>query len=148
MFGKRKLQKELKRITQFPPDGCSAGLKKGNINHWVATIMGPPDTPYEGGVFKLDIKIPNDYPFSAPKISFETKIYHPNINSSGEICLDILKDQWTPSMGIESTLISIRSLLEDPNPDDPLDASAAHLYKTNLIAYNKKVREYVQQYAM
>jgi len=148
MLCKRKLQKELKRITQFPPPGCSAGLKKGSLDHWTATIMGPPDTPYEGGIFKLDIKFPKDYPFSAPKVYFETKVFHPNISSSGEICLDILKDQWAPCMGIESILISLCSLLETPNPDDPLDASAANLYRTNKHEYEAKVREYVRQHAM
>jgi ubiquitin-conjugating enzyme E2 D/E len=88
--------------------------------------MGPEDSPYSGGVFFLNIYFPTDYPFKPPKITFATRIYHPNINSNGGICLDILKDQWSPALTISKgifliiVLLSISSLLTDPNPDDPL----------------------------
>ena len=68
--------------------------------HWQATIMGPGDSPYSGGVFFLAIHFPTDYPFKPPKVNFTTRIYHPNINSNGSICLDILRDQWSPALTI------------------------------------------------
>ncbi len=82
--------------------------------------MGPEGSPYQGGLFFLDIKFSLDYPFTPPKCTFKTKVYHPNINSSGGICLDILKNQWSPALTITKVLLSISSLLSDPNPDDPL----------------------------
>ena len=82
--------------------------------------MGPEDSAYTGGVFFLNIHFPTDYPFKPPKVQFVTKIYHPNINSNGSICLDILKDQWSPALTISKVLLSISSLLTDANPDDPL----------------------------
>ncbi|KAK4386862.1 Ubiquitin-conjugating enzyme E2 5A [Sesamum angolense] len=88
--------------------------------HWQATIMGPSDSPFSGGVFLVTIHFPPDYPFKPPKVSFKTKVYHPNINSNGSICLDILKDQWSPALTVSKVLLSICSLLTDPNPDDPL----------------------------
>ena len=116
----QRITKELENLKADPPANCSAGPIEDDIFHWQGTLMGPTDSPYEGGVFMMDIKFPADYPFKPPKVTFETKIYHPNINSSGGICLDILKDQWSPALTISKVLLSICSLLTDPNPDDPL----------------------------
>ena len=91
--------------------------------------MGPTDSPYQGGIFFLDIKFPQDYPFMPPRCTFKTKVYHPNINASGGICLDILKNQWSPALTTSKVLLSITSLLSDPNPDDPLVGEIAALYK-------------------
>ena len=110
--------------------------------------MGPDDSPYSGGVFFLNIRFPPDYPFKPPKVSFTTKIYHPNINSNGSICLDILKDQWSPALTISKVLLSISSLLTDPNPDDPLVPEIANIYKHNIDQYNTTAREWTQRYAM
>ncbi|KAA6426816.1 MAG: ubiquitin-conjugating enzyme E2-24, partial [Trebouxia sp. A1-2] len=90
----KRIQKELAEISLDPPCNCSAGPKGDNIYEWVSTIMGPSSSPYQAGVFFLDIHFPADYPFKPPKVTFRTRIYHCNINSSGQICLDILKDQW------------------------------------------------------
>ena len=93
----KRLTKELKEIQTDPPSNCSAGLKNEEMLHWEATIIGPSDSPYAGGMFKLDIIFPNDYPFKPPKIRFITKIYHPNIDfNSGSICLDSLNETWSP----------------------------------------------------
>lgn len=144
----KRLSKEIKDMAHSPPGGCSAApIKSSDITKWNATITGPPDTPYEGGVFQLELQFPSDYPFHAPRVTFKTRVYHPNINTDGEICLDILKDQWTPALRVGDLLISIASLLETPNPDDPLHTESANLYKANREAYDKKVREYVQKYA-
>merc|ERR1711981_766426 len=92
-----------------------------DVFQWQATVQGPAGTPYEGGIFFLKVQFPSNYPFKPPKIQFTTPVYHPNINSSGSICLDVLKDQWNPALTISKVLLSICSLLSDPNPDDPLD---------------------------
>ena len=143
----KRINKELADITINPPSNCSAGPESDNVFHWRATIFGPANTPYDGGIFYLNIIFPVDYPFKAPKINFETKIYHPNINSNGGICLDILKDKWSASLTISNVLLSICSLLDDPNPDDPLEPEIARLYKDDRQKYNENARRITQKYA-
>ena len=109
--------------------------------------MGPEDSPYSGGVFFLNIVFPPDYPFKPPKVTFTTKIYHANINANGSICLDILKDQWSPALTISKVLLSISSLLTDPNPDDPLVPEIATLYKNNRSQYDSTARDWTQRFA-
>jgi ubiquitin-conjugating enzyme E2 D/E len=116
--------------------------------HWQATIMGPEDSPYSGGVFFLDIHFPADYPFKPPKVHFTTRIYHCNINSNGGICLDILKDQWSPALTVSKVLLSICSLLTDANPDDPLVPDIAQLLKTDRARHDSTAREWTSKYAM
>ena len=120
---------------------------KDNIYNWNATIIGPSETPYQNGIFNLDIHFPNDYPFKPPNIKFKTKIYHCNISKEGCICLDILKDKWSPALTISKVLLSICSLLCDPNPDDPLVSEIANLYKSNKKKHDKNARLYTLQYA-
>ncbi len=126
----------------------SIGPVGDDLFHWQATIMGPEDSPYTGGVFFLDIHFPADYPFKPPKVSFTTRIYHCNINSNGGICLDILKDQWSPALTISKVLLSVCSLLTDPNPEDPLVPEIAQLLKNNLTQHNATAREWTAKYAM
>ncbi|KYM78345.1 Ubiquitin-conjugating enzyme E2-17 kDa [Atta colombica] len=132
------------------PDGFAQFrvLHVPRVFHWQATIMGPPDSPYQGGVFFLTIHFPTDYPFKPPKVAFTTRIYHPNINSNGSICLDILRSQWSPALTISKVLLSICSLLCDPNPDDPLVPEIARIYKTDREKYNELAREWTRKYAM
>ena len=122
-------------------------INDSNIKKWMATIIGPENSPYEGGIFKLNIEIPDNYPFKPPHITFITKIYHPNISSDGSICLDILKGQWSPALNMYKTLLSILSLLTDPNPNDPLMADIASEYKQNKDVFIQKAKEYTQKYA-
>jgi ubiquitin-conjugating enzyme E2 D/E len=96
----KRINKELTDLGRDPPSSCSAGPIGDDLFHWQATIMGPGDSPYSGGVFFLAIHFPTDYPFKPPKVNFTTRIYHPNINSNGSICLDILRDQWSPALTI------------------------------------------------
>ncbi|XP_066481284.1 ubiquitin-conjugating enzyme E2 D2 [Tiliqua scincoides] len=144
----KRIHKELNDLARDPPAQCSAGPVGDDMFHWQATIMGPNDSPYQGGVFFLTIHFPTDYPFKPPKVAFTTRIYHPNINSNGSICLDILRSQWSPALTISKVLLSICSLLCDPNPDDPLVPEIARIYKTDREKYNRIAREWTQKYAM
>ncbi|PKU68167.1 Ubiquitin-conjugating enzyme E2 28 [Dendrobium catenatum] len=169
----KRIVKELKDLQKDPPTSCSAviieftfyllfisitpiydlhakssGPVAEDMFHWQATIMGPPDSPYAGGVFLVTIHFPPDYPFKPPKVAFRTKVFHPNINSNGSICLDILKEQWSPALTISKVLLSICSLLTDPNPDDPLVPEIAHMYKTDRAKYESTARSWTQKYAM
>lgn len=143
----KRLERELKSIQMNPPDNCSAGIKDTDIFVWEATIMGPTDTPYYGGIFTLAISIPTDYPFKPPKVQFITKIYHPNISPQGAICLDILKDKWSPALNISNILLSICSLLDDPNPDDPLVPDIADLFKSDKERYRQNAIMYTRKFA-
>ncbi|RYR27564.1 hypothetical protein Ahy_B01g051582 [Arachis hypogaea] len=195
----KRILKELKDLQKDPPTSCSAGPVAEDMFHWQATIMGPADSPYTGGVFLVSIHFPPDYPFKPPKeildkaqvelwlarqpttllkspivaqvlsfvflfyypshpfhlfahaqktVAFRTKVFHPNINSNGSICLDILKEQWSPALTISKVLLSICSLLTDPNPDDPLVPEIAHMYKTDRAKYEATARSWTQKYAM
>jgi ubiquitin-conjugating enzyme E2 D len=142
-----RLKKELEDINNFPPANCSAGIVEDDLYNWQATIMGPTGSPYDGGVFYLKIEFPHDYPFKPPKVQFITKIYHCNINSSGNICLDILKEQWSPALTISKVLLSICSLMDDQNPDDPLMIDIADLYIHDREKFNNNARAYTLRYA-
>ena len=144
----RRIQKELDEIKRDPPANCTAGpINLDNLYIWEATIIGPSNSPYSGGIFKLSVTFNEKYPFKPPKIKFKTKIYHPNINSNGSICLDILNTNWSPALTLIKVLLSISSLLTDPNPKDPLYKEAAKLYMKNRVEYNKKARLMTLQYA-
>jgi ubiquitin-conjugating enzyme E2 D/E len=145
----RRLQKELLDLQSDPPSHISAGPAGDgrDLFKWSATIMGPADSPYAGGVFKLDIHFPPDYPFKPPKMVFLTKIYHPNIHPNGAICLDILKDQWSPALTMTKVLLSLTSLLCDPNPKDPLVLDAAQLYERNREEFDRVARQWTIQFA-
>lgn len=143
----RRLQKEHKDIMRDPPAGCLANPAGDDIFTWKAFIVGPPESPYEGGTFELNLQFPSDYPFKPPKVHFVTKIYHCNINASGAICLDILKDQWSPALSVGKLLLSICSLLSECNPNDPLVPDIAKLYQTNRAQHDQNAREHTEKFA-
>ncbi|XP_025982005.1 ubiquitin-conjugating enzyme E2-17 kDa isoform X1 [Glycine max] len=109
----KRINMELKDLQKDPPASCSAGPVANDMFHWQATIMGPIDSPFAGGVFLVSIHFPPDYPFKPPKVSFRTKVFHPNINSNGSICLDILKEQWSAVLTISK--VSFRTKVFHPN---------------------------------
>lgn len=143
----RRLQAELKEIITNPPANCSAGPIGENLFEWQATIIGPEGSPYHGGIFYLKIDFPDNYPFKPPKIVFKTKIYHCNINSNGAICLDILKNQWSPALTISKVLLSICSLMDDANPNDPLVYEIADLLIKNKALHDETARLWTMNYA-
>ena len=144
----KRIRKEMCEIEKDPPSNCTAGPNDiSNLFEWNATIIGPSNSPYAGGIFKLNVSFNDKYPFKPPKVKFITKIYHPNINSNGSICLDILNTNWSPALTLIKVLLSISSLLTDPNSNDPLSKEAANLYLSNKEEYNKKARIMTLQYA-
>lgn len=143
----KRLTAELNEIKVTPPLNCSAGPINNNMYEWQAFIMGPTETPYHSGTFKLKITFPQNYPFKPPIITFVTKIFHCNINNSGGICLDILNENWSPALTISKVLLSICSLLNEPNPDDPLMEDIANLYNTDRPLHDYTARQYTLKYA-
>ncbi|KAM9828449.1 ubiquitin-conjugating enzyme E2 T isoform 2-T2 [Syngnathus typhle] len=121
-----RLKRELDMLTKEPPPGITCWQTEERIDDLQAQIVGGSGTPYEGGVFTLEIKIPERYPFEPPKMRFLTPIYHPNIDTAGRICYDALKlppkGAWRPSLNLSTLLTSIQLLMSEPNPDDPLMA--------------------------
>lgn len=111
-------------------------------------MKGPQSTPYMGGTFIIDIDIPKDYPYTPPKMKFETKIWHPNISSqTGAICLDILGKEWSPALTIRTALLSIQALLSAPEPSDPQDAEVANMYKTDRENFNRTATYWTETFA-
>ena len=148
-YGNKMMLKHIKEITNqenTPWINVSPVLFDGY--RLLAGIEGPPDTPYEGGVFWIDLKFPQNYLFKPPKLRFLTRIYHPNIDSRGYICLDVLEDRWSPALTILSVLVSICSLLDDPGLTDPLVPEIAEIYCKNYDLYSQNAREYTARYAM
>lgn len=144
----RRLQREYAEIQKDPPANCTAGpVSDADFFTWEAMIFGPSDSPFQGGLFRLSIHFPSDYPFKPPILTFKTKIYHPNINAAGGICLDILKGQWSPALTISKVLLSILSLLTDANPNDPLVPEIADQYKRDRAAYDATAKMWTERYA-
>lgn len=148
MATENRIRLELKEMNESPPANCSAGIYKDDIYKWQATIIGPDDSPYAGGIFYVMIEFPKKYPFQPPNIYFKTKIYHCNISKDGTICLDILKEQWSPALTISKILLSICSLLNDPNPNDPLIPDIADLFKGNKEQHDENAKSWTLMYAV
>jgi len=148
MTASKRIARELIDIQNDPPLNCSAGpVNDSDIFTWEGVLFGPSDSPYAGGTFRVNIQFPMDYPFKPPRVTFATKIYHPNINSDGFICLDILKQNWSPALTISKVLLSILSMLTDPNPKDPLMPNIARQYTENIDLYKITAEEWTQRYA-
>lgn len=147
-----RMKKELERLKKDPPHGVTCWCKQGKLNCLEANLLGAEGTPYEGGVFKLDIQIPNNYPFQPPHVRFLTQIYHPNIDTAGRICLDVLKSpptgSWKPAHNLHTILTSIQLLVAEPNPDDGLMADISSEYKQRRPTFNAKAKEWTHKYAM
>uniref|UniRef100_A0A915JWQ6 E2 ubiquitin-conjugating enzyme n=1 Tax=Romanomermis culicivorax TaxID=13658 RepID=A0A915JWQ6_ROMCU len=148
----QRVQKEFKEIITSD-EVASLGIKIEMIDSSMfklsGEILGPPETPYCGGTFKLSIDVPDNYPFQPPKVKFCTNIWHPNISSAtGAICLDLLKDQWAASMTLRTILISIQSLLCSPEPNDPQDAVVARQYLSDYELFKRTARYWTKHFAL
>jgi ubiquitin-protein ligase/Mg-chelatase subunit ChlD len=130
-----------------PVEGCTVYVNEENCFGWKAVMTGLP-YPYDGGIWVLTIDFPQDYPFKPPRIKFSTPVYHCNINNDGNICLDLLKDRWSPAITISAAMRSIKELLFECNPDDPLDTFKAQLYRDNKGAYQRAAKEHTERFAL
>jgi len=138
-----RLMSDLKAVQE---EGFNAGpINDDNLFVWQATLLGPYETPWEGGIFTLRLIFPEDYPQKPPKVKFTVPIFHPNVFGDGSLCLDIIQDKWTPVYSVPSLLTSITSLFTDPNPDSPANPEAARLYVSDKKEYNKRVRRCVER---
>jgi len=151
------LKKQLRDLSKNPVEGISAGLvDESNIFEWQVCIVGPTDTLYEGGVFNALLKFPEEYPNMPPKMRFTTKLYHPNIYQTGEVCISILhppgedkwgyerpEERWLPVHSPETILLSVISMLSDPNDQSPANLEAAKDWRENQATFKKKVRQCV-----
>ena len=136
-----RLMSDLRHMEENGPDGCSAGpADDDNLFVWRASVVGPEDTPWEGGVFSLTMVFPETYPNKPPLVRFLNEVFHPNVYVDGTLCLDIIQDAWSPVQTVASILQSIQSLLADPNPDSPANQEAAKLYRVNRPVYRRRVR--------
>jgi len=147
----RRLINEVKLLSQNE-EGNSVYFKIGqvgeNMYHWEGIVYGPDDSLYQGYGYKVDIELPNDYPQSALKIKFVSPIQHINVNKDGNICMDILKNEWTSTQSMSSVLISLVSLLSNPNTDDPFNPELADLYNSNKDTYKKKIKSHCKKYGI
>ncbi|CAF2408175.1 unnamed protein product [Rotaria sp. Silwood2] len=138
---------ESARLLQEPVPGINAIVDEQNPRYFKVIIDGPSESPYEGGKFKVELFLPDEYPMAPPKVRFMTKLYHPNIDKLGRICLDILKEKWSPALQIRTVLLSIQALLSAPNPDDFLDADVAEKWKADEKGAKAIARDWTQKYA-
>jgi len=143
----KRIIKETERLAADPPPGIFAVVHEDNLRYFDVRIHGPNDSAYEGGEFQLELFLPEEYPMAPPKVRFLTKIYHPNIDKLGRICLDILKDKWSPALQIRTVLLSIQALLSSPNPDDPLDNDVAERWKADHVAAIQTAKDWTAKYA-
>ncbi|KAK8062706.1 hypothetical protein PG997_014803 [Apiospora hydei] len=146
----RRIAKELADIKADASSKITAEAAEstGDLTHLKASIPGPPGTPYEGGSFIVDVRIPTEYPFRPPVMKFDTKVWHPNISSqTGAICLDTLSTAWSPVLTIKSSLLSLQSLLESPEPKDPQDAEVARMMMADPDGFNAKAHEWAISHA-
>mmetsp|Transcript_8207 Transcript_8207/g.13259 ORF Transcript_8207/g.13259 Transcript_8207/m.13259 type:complete len:165 (+) Transcript_8207:180-674(+) len=138
---KQRLMTDLKEMHNEPPEGCSAApANDNNLFVWNASIIGPDESPWEGGIYGLRLHFPDSYPSKPPKVRFTCEMFHPNVYSDGTLCLDIIQDQWSPIYTTSTILTSIQSLLTDPNPNSPANAEAAKLFTSDVKEYKKRVR--------
>jgi ubiquitin-conjugating enzyme E2 N len=144
----KRIEKETQKLQAEPPPGVVAEAEKDNYRYFKIRMNGPDGTPYYQGQYHLELFLPEGYPMEPPKVRFLTKIYHPNIDKLGRICLDVLKDKWSPALQIRTVLLSIQALLSAPEPSDPLDTTVADHFTQNRAEAEKTATEWNRQYAM
>jgi ubiquitin-conjugating enzyme E2 S len=143
----KQLAKELKNLDESPPEGIKVGVNDDDFSTIFADIEGPAGTPYENGVFRMKLRLSHDFPHSPPKGYFLTKIFHPNIATNGEICVNTLKRDWNPSLGLRHVLIVVRCLLIEPFPESALNEQAGKMLLENYEEYARHARLYTSIHA-
>lgn len=141
----KRLQKELMALMMSSEKSISAFPEGENFFKWIGTICGPEDTVYKGQKYKLLLEFPNSYPYSAPNVRFLTPCFHPNVDLNGSICLDILKDKWSALYDVRTILLSIQSLLGEPNNDSPLNSQASQMWP-NQVEYKKYLDDFYEKH--
>ncbi|KAF8512798.1 ubiquitin-conjugating enzyme/RWD-like protein, partial [Gautieria morchelliformis] len=136
----RQLVREIIQLRQDPPEGIRISPNEANMLDLTGIIEGPAGTPYEGGYFRVKFAFTDDFPTAPPKCHFTTKLFHPNVSASGEICVNTLKKDWQPSFGISHILVTIKCLLIYPNPESALDEEAGKLLLEDYSAFEKRAR--------
>eukprot|EP01038_Epipyxis_sp_PR26KG_P007680 gene7680-10450_t len=159
-YGSELLRRQFLELSRNPPDGVSVGLgEDDNIFNWELMIIGPPDTLYEGGFFNAKLDFPNDFPNSPPTMTFKTPIWHPNVHDDGRVCISILHapgedphnqqetaiERWRPILGVESIIISVISMLSDPNDESPANIDAAVMWRNDKVTFKKRVKDIVRR---
>jgi len=138
----------MNEISNDPVEGIDAAPLDGDLYHWQAMIDGPEGTPYDGGIFTIDIVFPPEYPFKAPKVKFETRIYHPNVKTdSGEICADLIQNGWAPTLNLRHVLCTIQQVMKEPNSDSPLEASIAAELSDDPETFKTKAKAMTEEFA-
>ncbi|KAJ3145464.1 hypothetical protein HDU89_007089 [Geranomyces variabilis] len=145
----RRIHKEIAELAKTPVPNATVGpVDDSNPLNWAGTLKAPDSSAYKGGVFKVTIVFPTDYPFKPPVVKVPTKIYHPNIDDDGSICMGLLKTEvWKPSTKISDVLIALVDLLQNPVPEDALQTSIAQVYNADQAAFQKTAKEWVKKYA-
>mmetsp|Transcript_27283 Transcript_27283/g.30379 ORF Transcript_27283/g.30379 Transcript_27283/m.30379 type:complete len:178 (+) Transcript_27283:22-555(+) len=155
----KRLMNEYKELTENPPEGIIAGpITEDNFFEWEAFVAGPSDTPFEGGVFRAILRFPKDYPLYPPEMIFTSRMWHPNVYSSGKVCISILhapgddpllyeksSERWSPVQSIEKILISVMSMLAEPNDESPANIEAAKMWRDHREQFNKVVEDTVRE---
>lgn len=155
----KRLLSEYKSLLTHPPDGITAGpVTEDDMFTWEAIIAGPSETPYEGGIFPATLTFPKDYPLNPPKMKFLGEIWHPNVYANGEVCISILhapgddpnhyeqaSERWSPIQSVEKILISVMSMLAEPNDESPANVEAAKMWRERRAEFEKRVREGVRR---
>jgi len=154
------LMNQLKELTKNPVDGFSVGLQEDDLYRWNVMIEGPPGTDYEGGFFPCSLEFPKEYPDRPPVMRFLTAgFWHPNVYKDGKVCISILHEakedalnpqealaeKWRPILGVEAVLLSVISMLNDPNLDSPANVDAAVQYKKDRRSYSKRIKDLVRK---
>ncbi len=147
MSSSTRILKETEKLQREAPPGICASPTAENPRYFKVVVAGPAQSAYEGGVFDLELFLPEEYPMVPPKVRFLTRLYHPNVDKIGRICLDILKEKWSPALQIRTVLLSIQALLSAPNPDDPLANDVAEHWKRNEADAIRVAREWTLRHA-
>eukprot|EP00760_Papus_ankaliazontas_P022764 PhM_4_TR18986/c0_g1_i1/m.83011/K06689/UBE2D, UBC4, UBC5; ubiquitin-conjugating enzyme E2 D len=144
----RRLSREMVAIQSNPPSNMTASPVGDDLFKWSATIVGPEESPYSGGLFPLSIDFPTDYPLKPPTVKFTTPVYHPSVNENGGICLDLLKDAWVPSTTVPQVLEAVVGLLLDPRGNDkPLMANIMEHAQSDWEGFCATAKEWTSKHA-